>query len=301
MNITLKQMRYVLAIAQTGHFGRAANQCHVTQPALSQQISNLETMCGALLFERGKKPIRPTPFGREFISRVKPILADCQNLAEFASSQSGTPNNPIRFGLIPTIAPYLLPEIFPPLLKNFPNPGFNVLEGQTENLQHMLEMGDLDMALIATEPPKSGVPLTTIRLFDDPFVLAAPAGTNIDEPVQLADLPKDQLLLLDEGHCFRDQMIKACALEKEQKTNSFSATSISTIMAFVANAQGLTLLPAMSVTKEAADKRIKLYDLAPPVAFRTLSLVFSKSSPFKSLFEDIAREIRKTVTHDTQN
>jgi len=290
--ITLKQMRYVLAIKQTGHFGRAAQKCNITQPALSQQISQLEALCGELLFERGQKPIRPTPFGYEFIARAKPILVDVKNITNFALSRSGAPLHPLRFGIIPTIAPYMLPDIFPPLLKKFPSPGFTILEGQTENLQHMLEVGDLDIALIATTPPEKGAPLSAIKLFDDPFVLAAPANKNISEPINLSSLPKEQLLLLDEGHCFRDQMIEACALENEQKTNSFSATSLSTIMAFVANDQGLTLLPAMSLAKEANDKRVKIYELAPPIAFRTLSLVFRKTSPFKTLFEDIAGEIR---------
>ncbi len=296
--ITLKQMRYVCAVEKTGHFGRAAKACNVTQPALSQQISQLEAMCGGQLFERGQKPIRPTPFGQEFISQAKTILADAQNLSDFALSHSGIPSAPIRFGLIPTIAPYLLPKMFPPLLEKFSTPGFNILEGQTENLQHMLEKGDLDMALIATAPPKGGVALSAIPLFSDPFVLAAPTRTNLKQPVHLSDLPKDQLLLLDEGHCFRDQMIKACALDKEQTSNNFSATSLSTIMAFVANAQGLTLLPAISIEKEASDPRIKLLKLAPPVASRTLSLVFRKNTPFKTLFENIAAEIIQSAKTD---
>ncbi len=285
-------MRYVLAIDKTGHFGRAAQQCNVTQPALSQQISQLEALCGTPLFERGQKPIRPTPFGQEIINRATPILIDTQNLSEFAFSHSGIPSQPIRFGLIPTIAPYLLPRIFPPLLAKFPDPGFNVLEGQTENLHHMLDKGDLDMALIATDPPKNGVALISIPLIKDPFVLAAHAATKLTQPVQLSELPKEQLLLLDEGHCFRNQTIEALSLKKVSNPGNFAATSLSTIMAFVANAQGLTLLPAISIEKEAGDPRIKLLNLAPPVASRTLSLVFRKNSPFKTLFEDIAAEIK---------
>ncbi len=292
MSITLKQMRYVIAVEKAAHFGRAAILCHVTQPALSQQISQLETLCGATIFERSQKPIRPTPFGREFIIRAKQIIANSKSLEDFAFSQSGLPFSPIRFGIIPTIAPYLLPEIFPPLLKKFPKPGFEIMEGQTEKLQDMLSIGDLDIALIATEPPKNGIALSAIRLFEDPFVLAASHEAQIKQPVRLSKLPKEQLLLLDEGHCFRDQMIEFCDLEKEQKTNSFSATSLSTIMAFVANSQGLTLLPKLSINKEANDPRIKLFQLAPPVASRTVSLVFRSNSPFKSLFENIANEIK---------
>ncbi len=292
MNITLKQMRYVIAVEKAGHFGRAAALCNVTQPALSQQIGQLEIMCGAPIFERSQKPVRPTPFGREFIIRAKQIISQNKSLEEFAFSHSGRPFSPIRFGLIPTIAPYLLPEIFPPLLKKFPDPGFEIMEGQTEKLQNMLNAGDLDIALIATMPPKNGITLDSIKLFDDPFVLAASHKTKIRQPVHLSELPKEKLLLLDEGHCFRDQMIEACNLENEQKTGSFSATSLTTIMAFVANDQGLTLLPAMSIKKEANDPRVKLFKLAPPVATRTLSLVFRNNTPFKSLFEDIAEQIK---------
>jgi len=297
MNITLKQMRYVIAVEKASHFGRAAALCHVTQPALSQQISQLETLCGATIFERSQKPVRPTPFGREFISRAKQIIANSKNLEDFALSHSGLPFSPIRFGLIPTIAPYLLPEIFPPLLKKFPDPGFKIMEGQTEKLQNMLSAGDLDIALIATEPPKNGVALSAIKLFEDPFVLATSHDAKFKTPVRLSNLPREQLLLLDEGHCFRDQMIEFCDLEKEQKTNSFSATSLSTIMAFVANSQGLTLLPKLSISREANDPRIKIFQLDPPVASRTVSLVFRSNSPFKSLFEDIAEQIRCANLH----
>lgn len=284
MEVTFKQLRYALAVAETGHFGRAAERCHVTQSALSQQIKQLEQFCSAQLFERRNRDVRITSFGREFLHHAERIIRDTDALTRFATENSGVPNRAIRFGLIPTVAPYLLPEIYPVLRAEMPDIRFDVREGHTERLLAQLDNGELDLALIATIPPASAR-LQIAPLFADPFVAALHTDTAIASPVKLSNLPHDQILLLDEGHCFREQAMEACAMRGT--ATMFAATSLSTIVEFVANGQGLTLLPTISLKKEASDRRIAIHPLAAPGAERILSLVWQKSSPFGALFEQV--------------
>ena len=289
--LTLRQLRFALALAETGHFGRAAESCGVTQPALSQQIRQIEEGFGVRLFERTTRAVHPTPFGREFLARAAHIVAGAEALSAFARSPGGRPSRPLRFGLIPTIAPYLLPDIYPALRLSLPDVAFSASEAQTDHLIAGLRSGETDIALIATEPP-DGAGLIEAPLFADPFVLAAPSDADVETPVRLGDLPKDRILLLDEGHCFRDQAIDACAMRDRDAAASFSATSLSTIVEFVANGQGITLLPAISLRKEGADTRIALHALAAPGAGRLLRLVWRADTPFAALFEEIADVIR---------
>lgn len=291
MSISLKQMRYAVAVAETAHFGRAAEQCHISQPALSQQIQLLEGLCGAPLFDRLKRSVRLTPFGREFVARARPVLEAAEALQAFAEGHTGTPDRPIRFGLIPTVAPYLLPDVFPALRKKLPALDFTISENKTESLLAGIESGSLDLALIATEPPQTGVRLHAEPLFDDPFVLATSAGETASEPVRLSSLEPQRILLLDEGHCFRDQAIAACGLDAEPGGRTFAATSLSTIVEFVANGQGVTLLPRIALKKE-ADERIAVHPLASPIPGRKLSLVWRDGTPFASTYEAMAEVIR---------
>lgn len=296
MSITLKQMRYALAVARTGHFGQAAEECAVSQPALSQQILALETLCGTALFDRLKSGVRPTPFGRDFIELARPVVAASEALDNFAMRSAGRPNRPIRFGLIPTVAPYLLPEIFPALTRHLPALKFTISESRTEAMLESLADGSLDIALIASEPPAGGPKLAVAPLFEDPFVLATPRGETTAEPVSLTTLAPERILLLDEGHCFRDQTISACRLEGERSTRTFAATSLSTIVEFVANGQGVTLLPQIALRKEASDPRISVHRLDDPRAGRHLCLVWRKGAPLNEIFVQIAGVIRQART-----
>lgn len=293
MTISLKQMRYALAVARTGHFGRAAEACAVSQPALSQQILALEALCGTPLFDRLKTGIRLTPFGRDFVARASEIVADADALDDFALARRGRLDRPLRFGLIPTVAPYLLPRIYPALTRNLPEVKFSISESRTEALLDGLDDGRMDIALIATEPPLSGPRLTCRSLFDDPFVLATPRNETAADPVNLSELPPERILLLDEGHCFRDQAIAACGLEGDRAAHAFAATSLATIVEFVANGQGVTLLPGISLRKEASDPRIAIHPLGNPSAGRQLRLVWREATPYAAIFERVADVIRQ--------
>lgn len=293
MNMTLRQMSYALALAETGHFGRAAESCHVTQPALSQQIRQLEEVCGAPLFDRLGKSVRVTPLGREFVERARRILEQADGLETFLAGKRGRPERPLRFGLIPTVAPYLLPDIFPALQRELPDLSFAVSESRTDALIAGIEDGSLDLALIATELPTGGPKLVAEPLFADEFVLATAAGEAAAEPVALAGVDHERMLLLDEGHCFRDQAIAACGIDRDASRRTFAATSLSTIVEFVANGQGVTLLPAIALRKEATGGRIAVHALQSPGARRELRLVWREGAPYAGIFGEVAGVIRR--------
>ncbi|WIJ26498.1 hydrogen peroxide-inducible genes activator [Devosia sp. RR2S18] len=293
MSLSLKQMRYAIAVAEAGHFGRAARLCNVSQPALSQQIQLIEEFCGTPLFDRLKTGVRPTPFGAEFVLRARQVLDSADALTALARSRASRPDRPIRFGLIPTVAPYLLPEIFPALTRGLPELEFTVSENRTEALVGGLVDGSLDLALIGTEPPDAGPRLTCEPLFKDAFVLATSQHEPSEGPISLAAVAPERILLLDEGHCFRDQTIAACRLDNDPGSRTFAATSLSTIVEFVANGQGVTLLPQIALRKEATDPRIAIHPLASPGAGRMLSLVWREATPFRATFSQIAQVIRE--------
>ena len=299
MTTSLKQMHYAVAVARTGHFGRAAEACGVSQPALSQQVLALEGLCGVPLFDRLRSGISLTPFGREFIDLAQEVIKRAETLDAFVRGQSGQPDRPIRFGLIPTVAPYLLPAIFPALTAGLPGLGFTVSENRTDALIAGLVDGSLDVALIGTPAPDHGPRLVSRPLFDDPFVLATSSIEPAAEPVSLASLAPERILLLDEGHCFRDQTIAACRLDSDASARTFSATSLSTIVEFVANGQGVTLLPRIALRKEATDPRIAIHDLVSPGAGRLLSLVWREATPFGETFDRMAEVIRETGPRST--
>lgn len=288
---SLRQLHYAVAVARSGHFGQAAEACAVTQPALSQQIQALEALCGAPLFDRLASGVRLTPFGRQFIDLAQDVLDGADRLTALIDSHAGRPRRALRLGIIPTVAPYLLPEIFPALTAHLPDLTFAISENRTGPLLDALVDGSLDLALIATEPKPGGPRLVTAALFRDEFVLATAAGDNRQEPVALRTLDSSRMLLLDEGHCFRDQALAACGLSAA-RTKTFAATSLSTIVEFVASGQGITLLPELALSKETAGERIRIHRLAPPGAGRTLSLVWRETTPFADLFEKIAAIIR---------
>ena len=294
MHLSLKQMRYAVAVAETGQFGRAAKACNISQPALSQQVQAIEELCGTPLFDRLKSGVRPTPFGMEFVSRARQVLESADALAAFTLGHAGEPDRPIRFGLIPNVAPYLLPEIVPALTAGLPGLGFTVSENRTDALIAGLVDGSLDVALIGTDAPLHGPRLVSRPLFEDAFVLATSRNEGTTTPVSLSSLAPERILLLDEGHCFRDQTIAACRLDGDPGARTFAATSLSTIVEFVANGQGVTLLPRIALRKEATDPRIAIHDLVSPGAGRLLSLVWREATPFGATFDKMAEVIRAT-------
>jgi LysR family hydrogen peroxide-inducible transcriptional activator len=235
-------------VARTGHFGAAAEQCAVTQPALSMQIQELEKELGLQLLERGRKGVGLTAGGREIAGRAARVLADVRDLVDSARHLSDGFSGPFRLGAIPSIAPYLLPQLLPLMRARHPDLDLHLRETQTQRLLEELVDGDLDLVLLALPVEHPGV--ETFSLFEDRFLLAVPASRPIAKNVRATVdlLREDRLLLLEEGHCLRDQALAFCHLRKVESIDTFGASSLSTIVQMVSNGLGLTLrrIPACS-------------------------------------------------------
>lgn len=281
--ISTKQLIYFDAVARLKHFGRAADECAVTQPALSMQIQELERELGVALVERGRS-ISLTDTGQEVARRAAGILEDLDGLKAFASGRKPPLTGRLRLGVIPSIAPYLLPSVLPLLQARYPELELRVRETLTEYLVAQLEEGTLDVALLALPIDQPGI--ETVPLFDDAFALVtslqAPRSKHKYARIdQLNDAP---LLLLEEGHCLRDQALSFCALRNIDNVDSFGASSLSTLVQMVAGGLGQTLLPEMSLPLETTRNDVRITRFAAPEPARTVGLAFRKSSPLKADF-----------------
>lgn len=289
-------MRYALAVEHQRHFGRAANDCFVTQPALSQQITLLEEHLGWAIFERTGKTVLPTPRGKLFLKDIKRISGLTTELEEQFARNPNQMQMTITMGLIPTVAPYLLPTLLPALVTQMDPLRFFASERTTDDLIGAVKSGECDFGILATDVNDER--LVQTQLFADPFVLATPPTSNIVGPVDLSQVEREQMLLLSEGHCLRDQTVDACRLGADLGQKTFAATSLSTIVELVANGLGMTLLPAISLRREGQGNRLNLISLKQPGAGRVISMVWRRSSPLSSVFQDIA-EIVSTIGRQT--
>lgn len=281
---TLRQLRYLAALAEHGHFGRAAAACHVTQPALSMQIKELEAELDLTLVERARSGAVLTPEGEELAERARALAAGVKDLEDYARERRGVRAQGLALGVIPTIAPYLLPRILPLLTAAIPGLALKVRETQTAQLMAELAGGELDAVIAAL--PLDGEGIETLALFDDPFLLACPSDAPIRVPYP-RDLPADRLLLLEEGHCLRDQALGACALSD---LSTFGATSLTTLIHLVAHGQGVTLLPQMAAV-DLADPRIVLRTFAEPQPRRTVALAWRAASPRRRQIRNLGLKI----------
>lgn len=278
---TLRQLTYLDALARHRHFGRAADATAVTQPALSMQIKELEAELGLILVERGGKSIGLTAEGRIVAARAAAILRDVQDLVDSARVQSGKVlTGSLRLGVIPSVAPYLLPRLLPALQHHYPTCAPLVRETQTQTLLDELQRGDLDVVIAAL--PLAGSGIETLGLFNDPFLLAAPAA-RVDLPTQANArlLNEETILLLEEGHCLRDQTLDVCAAggADAARIGPFGATNLATLASMVANGYGVTLLPALAIMDQPDDPRIRLIPFAEPRPFRTIALAWRRRTP----------------------
>jgi LysR family hydrogen peroxide-inducible transcriptional activator len=292
--ITLRQLRYLSSLARHRHFGRAADDCAVTQPALSMQVKELEREIGAELVERRPGDIALTETGLEVARRAEHILAATRDLVEFVRHRDLLSGS-LRLGIIPTLAPYILPRVLPQLQTEYPNLRLDVRETQTKNLLAELVSGDLDVILLAL--PADGAELETLRLFDDPFLLAVPAteAWPADGRVAMANVDQSRLILLEEGHCLRDQALAFCAAPRGLAPAGLGATSLATVMQMVANGYGMTLLPTVAADAEARDSRIRLLRFAEPEPARTVGLAWRRTSPRKKDFAALGEVLVRTV------
>lgn len=293
--ITLRHLRYFEALSRHRHFSRAAEECSVTQPALSIQIQELEGYLRAPLIERRRGYVELTGPGMEIARRAAEILAAVRDLKDYALAAEGIVGGPLSLGVIPTIAPYLLAEALPAIKLAFPTLEMAIAEAQTKKLLEDLVAGKLDAILISLPAEQPG--LAALPLFDDAFVLATgrnsplAAHENIDQ-AQLADV---ELLLLDEGHCLRDQALSYCRVVPPGMREKFGAAGLGTIIQLVANGYGATFLPEMAVTaKMPNDERIAFRRFKGAQPRRTIGLAWRETSPRGEEFTALGQVIART-------
>jgi LysR family transcriptional regulator, hydrogen peroxide-inducible genes activator len=297
--ITLRQLRYLAALVQHGHFGRAAEACAVTQPALSMQIRDLERTLGVKLVERRPGDAMLTDVGREIARRGEEVLAASRDLVDFARHRGGLLTGRLTLGVIPSLAPYLLPRILPVLQKQFPELRLELRETQTRQLVDEVRSGALDAAMLAL--PLGEPDIDTLTLFRDLFLLAVPADDPRPDHVRItaAEIDQSRLILLEDGHCLRDQALAFCATATRSAPGAaglaFAASSLSTVMQMVASGYGVTLIPQIAADVERRDDRVKFLRLQEPQPGRTIGLVFRRTSPRKADFEALGEVVKRSV------
>lgn len=277
IQMTLRQFRYFDALARHSHFGRAAAACAISQPALSMQIRELEDALGAVLIERGARQVRLTRFGEEAALRVRDILRAVDELGDFARASRDRFAGRLRVGMIPTIAPYLLPTVIGGLARMHPEIDLHVREALTSKLIQELVEGRLDTAIVAL--PVSEPSLTEVALFAENFLLVRP-GEDEGTPVPSSEMLREmRLLLLEEGHCFRDQALSFCSMQSSLPREVLDASSLSTLVQMVGAGMGVTLIPEMAVAVETRSASVSVARFKDPQPSRTIGMIWRKTSP----------------------
>ncbi len=288
--LTLKQFRYFEALAQMGHFGHAAEACAVSQPALSMQIKELEAHLGTALFERGTRSVRLTAFGEDFAMRVRDILRGVDELEDLARAPKDGLSGRLRLGVIPTIAPYLLPAIIGQLTRAHIGLDLHVRETLTPTLIQELTDGRIDAAIVAL--PVSEPSLEEVALFSEDFVLVRPQSDGdlaVPSPEKLREM---RLLLLEEGHCFRDQALSFCNAAAASPREMLDGSSLSTLVQMVGAGIGVTLIPKMAVEVETRSAPVAVSNFPAPGPERMIGMVWRKTSPLKAQFAQVADIVR---------
>ncbi|MFK0275391.1 LysR substrate-binding domain-containing protein [Ensifer sp. NPDC090286] len=298
--LTLRQMRYFEALASARHFGKAAELVHVSQPALSAQIMEMENHLGVKLVERSRSGVFLTRKGEEVLARTRAILAEVDQLELSARTSSGTLEGRIRIGVIPTLAPYLVPRLVPHLRQVYPAIEIELKESVTSRLVADLGEGLLDAVVAALPIETDG--LSTKPLFSDRFFMAmADDERNIlMSPLTEDQVDVEQLLLLEEGHCLRDQALAVCSTAGKRRLVSFGATSMTTLLQMVANGMGMTLIPEIAIATEAARNSIRIVPFAAPEPAREIGLIWRRSSPRERDMEALAAAISGCADHILQ-
>jgi len=294
-NLTLKQFRYFEALARHGHFRRAAEACGISQPALSMQIKELEAEVGIELFERSSRRVRLTGFGEEFALRIRGIVRSIDELEDLARASQDRLVGRLRIGVIPTVAPYLLPTLLGNLSRLYKGLDIHVRETQTPRLIQELEEGRLDAAIVAL--PASEPAFTEVTLLTESFVLVRPGrdeGKPVPSPEALREM---RLLLLEEGHCFRDQALSFCNVDMRATPSRdfLDASSLSTLVQMVDAGIGITLIPEMAVAVETRSASVSVVRFRDPEPSRTIGMVWRKTSPLAKQLMQISDVVRRST------
>jgi LysR family hydrogen peroxide-inducible transcriptional activator len=295
MPVSLRQLQYIVAVADLGGFRRAADACHVSQPSLSAQVAHAEQALGVCLFERNRRRVRVSAAGVPLVARARAVLVAAGDLRELGRQLADPFNGTLRIGVIPTISPYLLPEIAPALARVYPRLTIVWREDRTRGLVHQVNEGTIDVAILALEADLG--PLDHAVLVRDPFLLAASPGHPLaatTRRARLDDLEGASVLLLDDGHCLRDQALQLCARTGAREAG-FRATSLATLVQMASAGRGVTLLPSIALPVENRRGQLVVRPFAPPGPGRTIALAWRRGSALAPSFRRLAESIRETL------
>lgn len=293
---TLKQLKYLCAVADKQHFSHAAESCFVSQSTLSAGINELEQTLGVTLIDRSKKHVSLTAIGREVTERARTVLTDIDDLVATAVAAHEPFSTEMRLGVIPTIAPFLLPKILKTFRQRYPEFKLYIREDLSGNLLEELHAGELDILLLALPYPADGV--TERHLFYDELLLATNKGSPLAKRNKLMtkDLKHSELLLLEEGHCLRDHVLDACKLKNRDIKVPYQATSLNTVIQMVANDIGVSILPKMAVdAKILRGTSVETHPFADRVVQRSIGLMWRKRSPRQDEFEQVGELINECM------
>lgn len=294
--MNIRDLQYIVAVAEERHFGRAAKKGHVSQPALSGQIRKLEDHLGVALFERTNRTVRVTPIGEQIVAQARQLVALSDDIVATAQTAKDPFSGQFRLGMISTIGPYLSPLILSTIRQELPDLSLTLIEGLTSDLEDRVADGELDGAILATAPRDSH--LKDIGLYDEPFWVALPNGHPLagQKTIDLEELAHEKLLLLADGHCLRDQMLEACRATTGTANTNTRETSLETLLALVAAGDGITLVPALTRQRVApVQNSITLRREASETAGRIVRLVCRASFPRSELVIRLASIIRTNV------
>ncbi|MEY4377351.1 MAG: hypothetical protein RJB26_1901 [Pseudomonadota bacterium] len=294
--MNLRDLKYLVALADTRHFGKAAERCFISQPTLSAQIKKLEDYLGVALVERQPRNVALTPAGQEVVERARRVIRDTDDIVDLAQLSRDPLAGKLRIGLIPTIGPYLLPHVMLKLRKALPKLQVLLFEYQTRVLLQKLRAGEIDMGVLALPVDEDG--FDTCELYEEPFLVAVPAGHRFAEQktVKPNELNGEKLLLLEDGHCLRDQALEVCSLLSVDEETDFRATSLETLRQMVGSGLGITLLPKLAAEGPfAASKTLVTKPFANPQPGRTVGTVWRRSSTRRPAIEAVNGVLAKAM------
>ncbi len=300
--MNLRDLRYLTAVAEHKHFGRAAEACFVSQPTLSTQLKKLEETLGVTLIERTNRQVMLSPAGEQIVAQAERVLREVNTLTAMAEQFRDPMGGDFRLGIIPTVAPYLLPKILGPLKKAFPNLRLQLHEGQTAQITRMLKQGDLDAVLLALPLQEENV--CEEPLFDEPFLFAAAKShpKAKQKSVTLDDLEDEVVLLLEDGHCLRDQALDVCNTHKAVESANFRGTSLETVRQMVAAGAGITLMPQLASQQRGGS--VKYLPFRGPfrgkAPHRTVGLCWRNTSTRKALLEEMAKVLKSAADEELE-
>ena len=294
MRPSIRQLEYLVAVARTLNFRQAAEECYVTQPALSTQLQQLENQLGLQLFERDRRKVLPTPAGRAIVEQARTILQLTDELVDCAKSYHEPLSGSLRLGVIPTVSPYFLPVVLDDVRHNYTDLRLLLYEDQTGRLLQRLAEGRLDVLVLALDVDLGDC--KTMPLFEDCFMLVTPANHPLAQKKNITqdDLKDQEVLLLEDGHCLRDQALPLCTSASAKEVDDFRASSLSTLVQMVASGIGVTFLPKMAVSVEAAsNKKLAVRDFENSSHCRQIGLAWRASSTRSKEFELLGQKLQQ--------